>query len=44
MHGQAANVLVQQGVGPIGLTAGELIPTVRSVLNHLVARHAPLHR
>jgi hydroxyethylthiazole kinase-like uncharacterized protein yjeF len=44
MHGQAADVLVQQGVGPIGLTAGELIPTVRSVLNHLVARHAPLHR
>ena len=44
MHGQAADVLVQQGVGPIGLTASELIPTVRSVLNHLVARHAPLHR
>jgi hydroxyethylthiazole kinase-like uncharacterized protein yjeF len=43
LHGHAADVLVEQGVGPIGLTAGELIPAVRNALNQLVAMHAP-HR
>lgn len=42
MHGKAADVLVQQGMGPIGLTAGELIPAVRGILNRLVAKHVPL--
>jgi hydroxyethylthiazole kinase-like uncharacterized protein yjeF len=37
MHGHAADMLVDQGVGPIGLTAGELIPAVRQTLNMLIA-------
>jgi ADP-dependent NAD(P)H-hydrate dehydratase / NAD(P)H-hydrate epimerase len=37
MHGRAADLLVEQGIGPIGLTAGELIPTARQILNSLVA-------
>jgi hydroxyethylthiazole kinase-like uncharacterized protein yjeF len=37
IHGRAADILVEQGVGPIGLTAGELIPAVRRTLNTLVA-------
>ena len=40
LHGQAADDLVAQGVGPIGLTASELIPAVRARLNSLVAQHA----
>lgn len=35
IHGRAADVLVQEGVGPIGLSASELIPAVRCVLNQL---------
>jgi len=35
LHGHAADLLVEQGVGPIGLTAGELIPAVRSALNQV---------
>jgi len=37
LHGSAADLLVSQGFGPIGLTAGELIPAVRSLLNELIA-------
>jgi hydroxyethylthiazole kinase-like uncharacterized protein yjeF len=37
MHGAAADWLVQQGVGPIGMTAGELPAAVRAVFNQLVA-------
>jgi hydroxyethylthiazole kinase-like uncharacterized protein yjeF len=36
MHGAAADRLVAQGVGPIGMTAGELPAAVRAVLNALV--------
>ncbi|MES2537907.1 MAG: NAD(P)H-hydrate dehydratase [Pseudomonadota bacterium] len=43
MHGRAADEMVEQGIGPIGLTAGELIPCVRAILNRLTAEHAPLH-
>lgn len=39
IHGKAADLLVQQGVGPIGLTASELIPTMRNLLNRLVTKH-----
>jgi hydroxyethylthiazole kinase-like uncharacterized protein yjeF len=39
LHGSAADILVKQGVGPIGLTAGELIPAIRSAVNHLAAQH-----
>ena len=40
LHGQAADTLVQQGIGPIGLTATELIPAVRTLLNQLTEAHA----
>ncbi len=33
LHGHAADRLVAEGIGPIGLTAGELIPAIRSALN-----------
>jgi len=35
VHGAAADVLVGQGVGPIGLTASELLIEVRTLLNQL---------
>jgi hydroxyethylthiazole kinase-like uncharacterized protein yjeF len=37
MHGAAADWLVTDGVGPIGLTAGELPKAIRAVFNALVA-------
>lgn len=40
LHGAAADRLVEQGIGPIGLTAGELPPAVRALLNELVAQAA----
>lgn len=46
LHGQAADTLTSQGVGPIGLTASELIPSVRTILNQLTQQHAqhrPMH-
>lgn len=39
VHGQAADDLVAQGKGPIGLTAGELPAAARSALNGLVERY-----
>jgi hydroxyethylthiazole kinase-like uncharacterized protein yjeF len=36
MHGAAADRLVEDGVGPIGMTAGELPRAVRAVFNGLV--------
>ena len=36
LHGRAADVLVEEGIGPIGVTAGELIPVVRNALNECV--------
>lgn len=33
LHGEAADQLVAQGCGPVGLTAGELIDSARSCLN-----------
>lgn len=33
LHGRAADRLVEAGVGPIGLTASELLPVIRSELN-----------
>jgi hydroxyethylthiazole kinase-like uncharacterized protein yjeF len=36
MHGAAADALVAEGVGPIGMTAGDLPAAVRSILNRLV--------
>jgi hydroxyethylthiazole kinase-like uncharacterized protein yjeF len=37
MHGAAADWLVEDGSGPIGLTAGELPRAIRAVFNALVA-------
>lgn len=34
LHGAAADTLVAAGTGPVGMTAGELIPAARSLLNH----------
>ncbi|MES2319670.1 MAG: NAD(P)H-hydrate dehydratase [Pseudomonadota bacterium] len=39
MHGAAADRLVEQGIGPIGMTAGELPAAVRMVLNALTTRN-----
>ena len=36
IHGAAADRLVEQGAGPIGLTAGELPAAIRAVYNSLV--------
>ena len=33
LHGAAADALVAQGVGPLGLTASELAPAARRLLN-----------
>jgi hydroxyethylthiazole kinase-like uncharacterized protein yjeF len=38
LHGAAADRLVAQGVGPIGMTAGELPAAVRAELNGLIGR------
>ena len=40
LHGAAADDLVAAGVGPIGLTAGELIPAIRTALNRTVRAQA----
>jgi hydroxyethylthiazole kinase-like uncharacterized protein yjeF len=40
MHGAAADALVAEGVGPIGMTAGELPLAVRRILNRLVREAA----
>ena len=36
MHGAAADRLVDSGIGPVGMTAGELPAAVRAVLNGLI--------
>jgi len=38
LHGAAADALVEAGVGPIGLTAGEVIDAARRLFNHWVQR------
>lgn len=40
IHGAAADALVEEGVGPIGMTAGELPAAVRKVINRLVRQAA----
>lgn len=39
LHGMAADVLVTEGLGPIGVTASELIPAIRTALNRMVQMH-----
>ncbi len=35
IHGMAADILVEKGIGPIGLTASELIDTIRNIRNQI---------
>jgi len=41
LHGKAADALVEQGIGPIGLTAGELPDAVRNVRNQVSLKSRP---
>lgn len=41
LHGYAADRLVAHGVGPAGLTASELLPTIREVLNRQMNHRSP---
>jgi NAD(P)H-hydrate repair Nnr-like enzyme with NAD(P)H-hydrate dehydratase domain len=36
LHGKAADDLVAAGIGPIGLSAGELIPAIRLAINQII--------
>jgi hydroxyethylthiazole kinase-like uncharacterized protein yjeF len=38
LHGAAADRLVERGIGPIGLTAGELPSALRDQINYIVYR------
>jgi NAD(P)H-hydrate repair Nnr-like enzyme with NAD(P)H-hydrate dehydratase domain len=40
LHGAAADALAARGDGPIGITASELIPVARTLLNRLIAENA----
>jgi hydroxyethylthiazole kinase-like uncharacterized protein yjeF len=39
LHGRAADLLLGNGIGPVGLTAGELIPEVRQLINDLTMQY-----
>lgn len=41
VHGSAADHLVEQGIGPLGLTAGELIDSARFCLNQWISQCNP---
>ncbi|MDP1979294.1 NAD(P)H-hydrate dehydratase [Undibacterium sp.] len=43
VHGHAADALVARGTGPIGLTASELLPEIRSIINQLVYQTKACH-
>lgn len=40
LHGKAADELVESGIGPIGITASELIVPIRTALNRLVQQRS----
>ena len=40
LHGAAADALAAQGIGPVGLTAGELAPAARRLFNDWIAARA----
>ena len=44
IHGRAADLLVQQGTGPVGVSASEIIDGARQVLNQLIAQQRPAWR
>lgn len=39
IHGAAADRLVAEGLGPVGLTASEFIPAIRTVFNNIIRDH-----
>jgi ADP-dependent NAD(P)H-hydrate dehydratase / NAD(P)H-hydrate epimerase len=41
LHGAAADKMVAEGIGPRGITAGELLPAIRSLLNQLARPNQP---
>ncbi len=41
LHGAAADLAVEEDLGPVGLTASELLPRVRRLLNSAAMRPAP---
>lgn len=44
IHGRAADLLVQQGTGPVGVSASEIIDGARQVLNQLISQQRPAWR
>lgn len=42
LHGSAADYLVAHGIGPVGMTASELIVPIRTLLNQLITNQAAL--
>jgi NAD(P)H-hydrate repair Nnr-like enzyme with NAD(P)H-hydrate dehydratase domain len=42
LHGAAADRLVASGIGPVGLTAGEVIDAARNLFNEWVAGNGKL--
>ena len=43
IHGTAADQLVAEGLGPVGITASEIIDATRRILNDLIAGNSGLH-
>lgn len=43
LHGHAADTLSEESIGPIGMTASELIPRVRMLINKLTQQQASRH-
>ena len=41
LHGAAADALVAQGIGPVGLTAGEVIESARRTWNSWLGANQP---
>jgi NAD(P)H-hydrate repair Nnr-like enzyme with NAD(P)H-hydrate dehydratase domain len=41
LHGLAADQLVKRGIGPLGMTASEVIEAARALLNTAIYRDKP---
>lgn len=44
LHGAAADALLEQQCGPVGMTASEIIPAARNLLNHWISEENPGYR
>ena len=44
LHGSAADQMVEDGIGPTGVTASELMPWIRKALNKLVSEYSTVPR